>query len=348
MLNLNYNINNTQVVQRGEEKLGFTPYVNTDPYSSSLVVAIPGQIFYQGYNPLFGATDKPYYDVSSYVKGTGTPYTLLATGSNSSEIKGKIGTPWDRYGYTSSLLMPPLAAIDAGTSSAFLITSASEWVVEAWVSFPTASNATNPSHFLLNKVANFGNTDNTGNSYSVGLGSFTKVANPNDGNYPTNTGPYPVSGGLFVQIFNSAILQNYSYSTYWPQSEVSSSFLTGSWHHLAVSMEIVNPYGTFYAQYNGFVDGNLVMQQYYNIPSVGAPSPIPTPNDAPNQPMLLMGNLYDYTQLQLNPIGTPDTWITASAAVFQDFRFYKGTNKNYTASFDVNNTVQPIVIARPY
>jgi hypothetical protein len=346
MLNLNYNINTTQVVQRGEEKLGFTPYLNADPYSSSLVVAIPGQIFYQGYNPLFGATDTPYYDVSSYIKGTGTPYALSVTGSNSSQVKGLNGTPWDRYGYTSSMLMPPLAAINAGTSSAFLITTGSPWVVEAWVSFPTASNATNPSHFLLNKVADFGNF-NSGNSYSVGVASLTKVANPNDGNFPTNTGPYPVSGGLFVQLYNTS--QNYGYRTLWPASEVSSSFLTGSWHHLAVSMQIVSPIGgILFAQYNGFVDGIKVFQQYAEYPSVGTPTPMGNPNAAPNQPMLLMGNLFEYTQLQLNPVGTPDTWITASAAIFQDFRFYNGTNKNYTASFDVENVVQPIVIARPY
>lgn len=348
MLNLNYNINTTQVVQRGEEKAGFAPYVNTDPYSSSLVVAIPGQIFYQGYTPLFGASTEPFYDVSSYIKGVGTPYSLTATGSNSAAIKGQIGTPWDRYGYTSSLFMPVQAALNAGTSASFLIDNSTPWVVECWASFPTASNATNPTRFLLNKVGDFGAVNDTKNSFSVGLASFTKVANPNDGNYPTNTGPYPVSGGLFVQIYDSTNLNNYHYFTYWPASEVSSSFSSGSWHHLAVSMQLVNPYGTQYCQFNGFVDGIQVFQQYMPFPSVGAPTPISSPNAASTEPMLLMGNLFEYTQLQLNPVGTPDTWVTSSATVFQDFRFYKGTNKNYTASFDVNSVVQPIVIARPY
>jgi hypothetical protein len=106
--------------------------------------------------------------------------------------------------------------------------------------------------------------------------------------------------------------------------------------------------GNTYTIYKGFVDGVQILEQYTDISGVNPPTPSPGPNVGTTTPMLLMGNLFEYVQLQLNQIGTPDTWVTQSAAVFQDFRFYNGTNKNYTASFDVSTTVKPIVVARPY
>ena len=350
MLNLNLNTNLTTTTIAAGARGGFFPYVTPDPYSASLVVAVPGQIFYNpnDRSPLFGAGTNPYYDASPSIRGTGAQIALTATGSNSSSIVSVNGSPWGTdYGYNSSMFVPTKAAINAGTGSAFRILSSSNWVVEAWVAFPTASTATNPNHFLLNKVIDASN-NNAGNSYTVPIVSFNKVVNPNDGNFPTNTGPYPVSGGLAVQIFNTDILSNYGYTTLWPQAAVSESFEQNGFYHFAVSMT-VESYGGFpYATYRGFVNGNKIMEQFINPVGPSSPPPLSQANAGTNTPMLLMGNLLDLVNLQLNPIGTPDTIVSQSAAIFQDFRFYNGTNKNYTASFDVSTTVKPIVIGNAY
>ena len=350
MLNLNLNTNLTTTTITGGGRGGFFPYVTPDPYSASLVVAVPGQIFYNpnDRSPLFGAGTNPYYDASPSIRGTGAQIALTATGSNSSSIVSVNGSPWGTdYGYNSSMFVPTKAAINAGTGSAFRILSSSNWVVESWVAFPTASTATNPNHFLLNKVIDAG-SNNAGNSYSVPIVSFNKVVNPNDGNFPTNTGPYPVSGGLAVQIFNNDILSNYGYTTLWPQAAVSESFLQNGFYHFAVSMTVESGSGAPYATYRGFVNGNEIMEQFINPVPPSTPPPLSQANAGTNTPMLLMGNLLDLVNLQLNPIGTPDTIVSQSAAIFQDFRFYNGTNKNYTASFDVSTTVKPIVIGNAY
>lgn len=349
MLNLNYNTNLTTTTAGGAQRSPFFPYLAEDPYSASLVVAVPGQIFYNpnDRSPLFGAGTNPYYDSAYLIRGTGTQVPLSATGSNSSQIISISSSPWGNdYGYDSSMLIPIRAAINAGTGSQFRITSSSNWVVEAWVSFPTASNSQQPNHFLLNKVTNFGDRDN-GNSYSVSIVTTTKIANVNDGNYPSPTGPYPISGGLCLQVFTSSIASNYGYFTYWPEAAVTQSYAKDGWYHFAVSMNVENRGNVNYAIYRGFVNGNKIMEQYTGAWGGGSPAPIPQAAAGTNTPMLLMGNLFEQVQLQLNPIGTPDTWVTQSAAVFQDFRFYNGTNKNYTSSFNIN-IVKPIVIGRAY
>lgn len=349
MLNLNYNTNLTTTTAGGTQRSAFFPFLNNDPFSASLVAAIPAQIFYNPNNrsPLFGASTNPYYDVSYLIRGTGTQLQLTATGSNSSQISNFSSSPWgNNFGYNTSMLIPIKAAINAGTGSSLTITTSSNWVVESWVAFPTASNNKFPNHFLLNKVADFGNqTDD--NSYTVSIVTTTKPVSGTDGNFPTGTGPYPISGGLCLQIFKG-ISPNYGYVTLWPPQEVSQSYSQNGWYHFAVSNEIKNLGGVNYSIYRGFVNGNQIFEQYSGSYGGGTPTPINQANSAPNTPVLLMGNLFEYVQLQLGTLGNPDTWVTQSAAVFQDFRFYNGTNKNYTASFDVNSVVKPIVIGNAY
>jgi len=349
MLNLNLNTNLTTTTTTGAGRSPFFPYVTPDPYSASLVVAIPGQVFYNpnDRSPLFGAGTNPYYDAAPSIRGTGAQVPLSVTGSNSSSIVSVNGSPWGtNFGYNSSLFVPIKAALNAGTGSGFIITTSSNWVAETWISFPTGSNPTQPGHFLMNKVDEFAAVTSS-NSYSIPIVSTTKVPNINDGNYPSPTGPYPISGSLCVQLFSGAS-PNYGYRTLWPASAVSQSYQANGWYHMAVSMQQEDRGGVLYTIYRGFVNGNQILEQYTGNWGGGAPAPIPQVNRAANTPVLLLGNLFEYVQLQLNPVGNPDTWVTQSAAVFQDFRFYNGTNKNYTASFNVGTTVKPIVIGNAY
>jgi len=350
MLNLNLNTNLTTTTATGRGRSPFFPYANPDPYASSLVVAIPGQIFYNPNDrtPLFGATTSSFYDASPSVRGSGTQVPLSVTGSNASLIGSVNGSPWGtNYGYNSSLLVPAKAALNAGTGSAFRITTSSNWVVECWVSFPSASTDSNPNHFLLNKVVN-PNIPDSNNSYSVSIVSTFRANNIDDGNYPTPVPQYPISGGLAVQVFNTSITKNDNYYTYWPPTAVSQSYAKNGWYHMAVSMQIQDYGGVLYKTYRGFVNGVKIMEQYTGAYGGGTPAPQPQANAGATTPMLLLGNVYDSVILQRNQVGTPNTVVTQSAAIFQDFRFYNGTNKNYTASFDVNTVVKPIIIGSAY
>ncbi len=64
MLNLNYNLIGTAKQNRNIE--GFAASPRLDPYSASLVLAIPGTVFLQDYEPLFGAVH-PWDDISGYI-----------------------------------------------------------------------------------------------------------------------------------------------------------------------------------------------------------------------------------------------------------------------------------------
>lgn len=343
MLNLNLNINSTSTLAGGPIKTGFVPNVYPDPYSASLIVAIPGQIFYENGSNLFGSTT-PYADIANVVKGTGSPRPLSIVGTNASQIKGINVTKWDVYGYTSSLYVPAEAAINAGTSSNnipgqdFNFFTSSNWAVEAWVAFESESSQS-PNHLLISKV-NYA-SEATDSSYQYGIFTGPKIPNPG-GNIPTGIGQFALTSSLAMKIYNTGSALNVvGYQTYWPTSSLGSN--TGSanlqWNHIAFSQEIVNGYPT----YRGFWNGRMIIEQTPTNQQSGNPKLFP-PNLNGDTDTLLMG-------VQLASVGFYNDGgylVTGSQTpmYFQDFRAYNGTNKNYTSSFNVN-TVYPIVLGRP-
>lgn len=355
MLNLNLNIIGSSVNQQGQpQKNGFAPYTYTDPYSSSLVLAIPGQIFYQGYDALFGATSA-WSDVSTTVRsGAKGNYTgsLAVTGSNRTSIASVYGTPWDRYGYTSSLYVPPLAAIGGVTTGTqnlgVNLSTASAWCVEAWVAFPYSASGQQPNHYLAMKAVD-PSGNNANKSYGFPIVTALKPNNP-DGNWPTGIGVAPLTASLGINVYNTSYTGNVQNSqTLWPTSSAASN--TGSmnyqWNHIAYSLDYYSFGGTTYPIYRAFWNGKMILEQP-NISAIAGPptASLGTPfKQIPTTPTQLMGvvedNIYASTPGQT-------TNLSQSAAIFQDFRMYNGTNKNYTASFNVGTTVYPIVVARPY
>lgn len=336
MLNLNYNINNTQVVQRGEERDGFAPYIYQDPYSASIVSAIPGAVFRQGYDILFGM-DNIWDDISSYVRGNGTPVgsDRNITPSGSGTIVSSSSTAWDRYGYPSSLLMPSNsllnAGTDAGTFEGFNIPSASfspsgsnfNWTAECWVAVPVSSSFVLPNRSIVRKNNSYGlnlfsginNTDNVwqNNAESKYTGSFTASLTMDVGT---------LGGSELIYQANDTM------------GSSGSNVMNGyQWNHIAFSSEYVQcgptPADTSYTIYRGFFNGREIFAAPFNMCGFVLRTPL-YPQTSPTSPALIFGDLFGET-----------------TGLMQDFRFYKGTNKNYTASFDVN-TVYPIVVARPY
>jgi hypothetical protein len=336
MLNLNYNINNTQVIQRGAERTGFAPYVYPDPYSGSIVSAIPGTIFKQGFDNLFGM-DNIWDDISSYVRGNGIPVgsDRNITPSGSGTIISASATPWDRYGYPSSLLMPSNsllnAGTDAGTFEGFNIPTASyspsgsnfNWAAECWVAVPVSSSFVLPNRSIVRKD----------NSYSLKLFSGTN----NTANVWQNNGESKYTGSLTASLTMDvgSVGSELIYQVNGTLGTSGSNVMDGyEWHHIAFSAdyedcgsEAANP--NRYTIYRGFFDGREIFAAPVNMCGFVLRTPS-YPQPAPTSSALIFGDLFGETE-----------------GLIQDFRFYKGTNKNYTSSFDVND-VYPIVVARPY
>jgi hypothetical protein len=333
-----------QVIECPEEKNGFAPYINPDQYSGSIVSAIPGQIFKQGYDNLFGMVDI-WDDISSYVRGTGVPTgsdrTISPTGSAIANITSAITTPWDIYGYNTSLLMPTNTALNAGTDtgigvgfnvatsswySSSVSASQFDWVAEAWVQLPVSSSFTKPLNAIVSKL----------DSYNLSLfsgGPFDDAII-----YKNPFSPVPKYSGALtasavIEVAGPNPFAGDEQLLYPTSSAASTNIPAGIWYHIAFSAEnlicgevVASP--NRYTIYRGFINGNMVMEQAINLCGTGEnarPNPI---QYRPTSPAVLLGSV-------------------SNEALFQDFRFYNGTNKNYTSSFDVSD-VYPIVIARPY
>jgi hypothetical protein len=344
MLNLNYNFIGGGTKQNRDVE-GFAPYIRPDAYSSSIVSAIPGQIFQQDYVNAFGM-DNIWDDISSYVRGTGVPNgsdrTITPTGSGISNITSSPTTPWDIYGYNASLVMPVNAALNAGTDTGlnvgFNITTSSwysssisasqfNWVTEAWVQLPVSSSFIKPLNAIVSKL----------NSYNLSLFSG-KVLDEAE-IYKNPFSPVPKYGGpltasAVIQILGPSIESADEQYLYPTSSAASTDMNAYQWYHIAFSSEnnLCGPIQATpnrYTTYRGFINGKMVLEQGIGLCGTGEnarPNPI---QYRPTSPAVLLGS-------------------TSNTAIFQDFRFYIGTNKNYTASFDLSNTVQSIVVARPY
>lgn len=333
MLNLNYNLNS--VLNNRVERAGFAPFINNDPYSASIVSAIPGTLFKQGFDNLFNMVEI-YDDISSFVRGNGVPIgsDRTITPSGSGTIVSASSTPWDIYGYQSSLLFSSNSLLNAGTDSGkfegFNIPSASfspsgssfNWVAECWVALPISSSFVKPLRSIVKK----------NDSYALNL--FSGINNT--ANVWQNNGQNKYTGPLTASLtmdVNPGALELIYQANQTMGASGSNDMSAFQWHHIAFSSEYfqcdpVSSVGT-HTIYRGFFDGRTIFEAPINMCGFVARIPkYPSPQAA--NPALLFGDL-----------------VGDTPALMQDFRFYKGTNKDYTASFDVND-VEPIVIARPY
>lgn len=327
MLNLNYNIIGSSTLQRGDVVIeGFAPSIRQDPYSSSIVLAIPGTLFKRDYENMFGMTNI-FSDISSFVRGNGnqvgSSYTIIPTGSfvtGSSDV-----VRWDSQGYNTSILVGDGAVgqvRNTGNGTGVNLSTGSNWVIEAWVAFPQTASATTPYHRLAWKQA--GGNAPLEDSYAMDIwsGQTPSIA---PGLLPT---PFPItnqSGSLrfFIDAGNSETVY---YAT---SSAASNPIVPTQWNHIAFSFNINDKGLAGRNVYRGFWNGRMIIEQQPD-----GTSPLitqPSPNFLPDLYLQLMGTS--------SGSGYTPTY-------FQDFRMYNGTNKNYTSSFDVNQ-VQSIVIGRP-
>jgi len=105
--------------------------VRNDPYSASVKLAVPGTQF----GSTFGQADY-YSDISSYVRGTGSNISLVATGSlnsTGSVVTSGSYTFGTSDGYTTSIYAEDNESLGVASAVELPFNTTSAYVVEAWV-----------------------------------------------------------------------------------------------------------------------------------------------------------------------------------------------------------------------
>jgi hypothetical protein len=310
MLNLNYNIIGSN--QKFVDRQGAIFSIRPDAYSASIVVAIPGNLFFDGdYTNQFGMISA-FDDISAYVKGNGTPIgsnlttAILSTGSYVAQASNQ-AIKWAEQHYDTSLYFSGTSSLSITNTWAAKqganLTFQKDFVIETWVQWPVTASISASSW-----------TPNRNFAYKYDpAGPLTAAYKyepwGGDAN-PTGTARYISGSSRFVydvptgDEFIATGSQNYTIQP-------------NQFYHYAVAYTATSSIDAFY---------NRTLRMYINGELVSTFQP--TAADI-NQ---------DTTEL-LQMFGAVDTSVPAqqstesgTAGWFTDFRLYNGTNKNYTGS----------------
>lgn len=336
MYNLNYNVTNARL----NRPVGrpFVPSPRFDPFSASLVLAIPGSIFKNGYVNVFNQTAE-YDDISAYiVSGSvlneetnayfelGTNQNVILTGSYGSYSASFDVNNFSNIGYRTSLFFTGSVACaipHSGTAGSGLnLTSSKSFTIEAWVAFPqTASYATasgNPSIepiLVVDAVPNrvlaqkYIETLPDSSSYLYVVG------------WSGNTAPDGIPRGYTPQSGSSVFYVDYE-SPAQPGNEIelypasSSGWIPYEWKHYAISLT-ANSGSTDNGIYRQYINGQLISQVEGRFPM----------NFSPAASTEIFGESNPF----INPFNA-DSASKVAGAYYQDLRIYNGTNKDYTGS----------------
>ena len=335
MYNLNYNVTNARL----NRPVGrpFVPTPRFDEFSSSLVLAIPGNIFKNGYVNVFNQINE-FDDISAYiVSGSvideatnayfelGTNQNVTLTGSFGSYSASFDVNNFSNIGYRTSLFFTGSVSCmiqPSGTAGNGLnLTSSKSFTIESWVAFPvtasyaTASGPIGNETVVINAVPNrvlaqkYDETIIASSSYLYVAGWSGNTATPG---VPRDF--IPQSGSSLFTV-NGKLPEGTDRETFiYPAS--SSGWAPFEWKHYAVSLTAAT--GS---------DDNGIYRQYINGELVSQVSIRRSMNFTSTTPTQLFG--------EDNPFIDPfnaDSASKVSGAFFQDFRMYNGTNKNYTGS----------------
>ena len=329
MYNLNYNVTNARLYR--PVGIPQIPVPRVDPYSASLVVAIPGAIFKNGYVNIFNQQFE-YDDISAYiVSGSvlnvttgqyykqGPRYNCILT--QSAENQGfQTGSAYytastavnnfSAQGYNNSMYFSGSSFLSLSSDSSSMSTrggtnigTSSNWVMEAYIAYDLVAEVISTSSILLgpnsrtlmSKYSGFPIGSTNGDAYTA-MANFTEDTDE-------SAGQSFISGsGRFIGTYATGMTagENRYYSNNGPTQEIKK------FSHFAIS------YGT------GSIAGSAGTLRFYVSGSlIGTSSLDPTNNI--NSSSIETGLFGGITSAQYG-------------AYFQDFRFYNGTNKNYTAS----------------
>lgn len=315
MLNLNFNIiGSTNLSGVQPFRAGAVYSVRNDPFSASIVLAMPGNLFYDGdYQNQFGMNN-PWDDISAYVKGNGVPVGSNLTVNASTTGSGTINTSSltifagatskynnsVRLDSTSSLLVPQTFAAKSGSNLSFT----SSFIVEAYAAWEQPASGSvssfNPKREFIYRY----------DPEAVSTSSFAWYGNYGGPIQPEGS-VNSISGSTMFFWTQPGVLQTETQVS----GTGSNAIVPFNFKHYAVSytaIDAVDPGQN--RRLRLYIDG--VLQRTYTVP---------TNVDIQQDP----GEA-------LNVFGRFDTdsldYAGNSPMYYNDFRFYNGTNKNYTGS----------------
>lgn len=335
MLNYNYNVQYCRLNK--PQGFPFVPQPRIDPYSSSLVLAIPGNIFRAGYVNVFNQINV-FDDISGYitsgstydvVTGKYTPMSATQSLYVSASTQNGYNTPgyitgstisnFSSAGYETSVMatgsVSAVVALSGSTGQGVNITLNKPWVIEGWfASVATSSYYTYPASEAPGQVFTNGNPSATlAKRYAGNSASHSFIVQVGWEGNTSAIGSVPpdelvIQQGAILTVVDTNVQEYYAF----PQSSTNANTSSLSWAHYAISFSTGSyPYNPTIREY---VNGNLVGTKEVS------------------------GNLVDDTYdvpLELFNTFVYDLSISQSsqpAGFFQDFKMYNGTNKLYTGS----------------
>lgn len=337
MYNLNYNVTNCRLNKPAGRP--FVPYGRPDPYSSSLVLAIPGSIFKQGYVNVFNQINV-FDDISGYLKGGAifdetigeyvpayVSHTITPTGSVGFVGPNSLNN-FQSNGYETSLIVSGNMALISNQLSAslgtdFNLSKDTAWTMEAWFAYDVTASL-------------IGSGGLSSPSQSVWFGSpnkpwinkYTTATNPTASSYISYTGfgsrlenqgdPPPitlVSGSPAFYYDKSIHAGNPDFRI---NSTTSSLITPYVWQHTAITC------------YPSASKG--VVNMYINGVKVGSGEISDEIGIASQTVVQLLGNPNPYTGSVINNMNNTN-YATGSGLFVQDFRFYNGAAKYTGSSF---------------
>lgn len=322
MYNLNYNITNCRLNK--PQGKPFIPSPRTDPYSASLVLAIPGAIFKNGYVNVFNQIS-PFDDIAPYIssgaffnESTGkynsynTTHSLNLTGSYGYYSASVNVNNFANVGYETSLLFSGSVGLivskDTGVGNGVNISTTKPFVIETFAAFAITSSLITGS--MSEPSQSFG-TRILASKYIQGnplTSSWLAEVNYAGQGYPPNFGVNK-SGSI---LFAGDAYKNGNPSVETVAYPASSSLgIPNQFRHFAVSNTPISGVQSIIRTY---VDGICQSTQQFDY-------------DFDDNPTLFV-QLFGDEGEGLNPVSASQI----AGGYFQDFRMYNGTNKNYTGS----------------
>jgi hypothetical protein len=306
MLNLNYNIIGS--LQQKVERQGAVYSVRNDPYSASIVVAVPGALFFDGdYTNQFGMTTA-FDDISAYVRGNGVevgtnlPTYVTTTGSFANAYPTSSLIKWADQHYNSSVYFEGTASLTvdkiwAAKEGANLSIS-KDFAIEMWAAWPVTASVSG-SDWTPNRIFSW--------KYDPSANTGAYFYQPWGGDANNGGAPRIVSGSSrFVLV-----------------KGVNEFIATGS-NNIQINPYQFNHYAVSYTSTSSIdpiLDRTLRMYINGQIVSTFQTNAVELNQDVTE--LLQIFGAIDVGDIQ-GYYGTP--------AYFNDYRMYNGTNKNYTSS----------------
>jgi hypothetical protein len=310
MLNLNYNIigSNQKIVDRQGAIFG----IRNDPFSASLVVAIPCSLFFDGdYQNQFGMSTA-FDDISAYVKGNGAPVgsnLTTATRTTGSFVATPTGSliKWAEQHYNTSLYFSGSASLSVtntwSANEGANLTFTKDFTIETWAAWPVTASVSGsaplwtPDRYLAYK-------------YDPAITATSQyIFQPWGGDAGSGAGSGIVSG-------SSRFIYDTSAGEFYATASFNNTININEFNHYAVSYTSIDTGSFGNRKLRLYINGAL--QGLYTVPA---------------------GDMNQDTSELLQMFGAVDTSVPAEQDVqvgtpgyFTDFRLYNGSNKNYTGS----------------